>query len=219
LRKEAGVRRRFTAMLAGLAAFALLAAACQANEPGPEQSPQRAQKGGTFRAEMEGLVMNCNFDPTCEFVSYWNMTFTNVFLRPLMNYRHVAGQRGLEVLPDLAADLPEISEDGLTYTFTLKDGVMFGPPVSREVTSEDVAYAFKRTASQPQGNPYTKYYEGVIEGFEVQKKSPEEIEISGIETPDAKTLVIRLVSAAPDILFRLAMPETTVGSPSPPVPT
>jgi peptide/nickel transport system substrate-binding protein len=202
------VRRRFTAMLAGLAAFALLAAACQADEPGPEQSPQRAQKGGTFRAEMEGLVMNCNFDPTCEFVSYWNMTFTNVFLRPLMNYRHVAGQRGLEVLPDLAADLPEISEDGLTYTFTLKDGVMFGPPVSREVTSEDVAYAFKRTASQPQGNPYTKYYEGVIEGFEVQKKSPEEIEISGIETPDAKTLVIRLVSAAPDILFRLAMPAT-----------
>jgi peptide/nickel transport system substrate-binding protein len=190
--------------------LALVAAACAPDEEEEAAEPRQeeAQRGGTFRAEMESFVMECNFDPSCEFVSYWLMVYTNSFLRPLMNYRHVEGEEGLEIFPDLAADMPEISEDGLTYTFTLKDGVMFGPPLDREVTSQDVAYAFRRLASAPQENPYTYYYEGVVDGFELQDASPEDIEIAGIETPDDKTFVLTLTRPTPDILFRLAMPAT-----------
>ena len=47
-----------------------------------------------------------------------------------------------------AAEMPEVSEDGTTYTYTLRDGVNFGPPLSRPVTSADVAYAFKRIGTE-----------------------------------------------------------------------
>ena len=200
--------RRSRGILAVAAAVALVAAACGGEEQPRQEGQDGDLSGGALRIQMESFVFECNFDPTCEFVSYALMMQTNSFLRPLMNYRHVADDPGLEILPDLAADMPEISEDGLTYTFTLKDGVMFGPPVNREITSQDVAYAFQRMASQQQGNPYTYYYEGVVEGFELQKSPAEDIEISGIETPDDKTISITLANAVPDILFRLAMPAT-----------
>jgi peptide/nickel transport system substrate-binding protein len=37
-----------------------------------------------------------------------------------------------------------ISDDGTEYTFTLKEGVMFHPPVDREMVAEDVVYSFER---------------------------------------------------------------------------
>ena len=40
---------------------------------------------------------------------------------------------------------PEISEDGKTITFTIRDGVRFSPPVDREVTAADVKYAIERS--------------------------------------------------------------------------
>ncbi|PSQ10669.1 hypothetical protein BRC93_08500 [Halobacteriales archaeon QS_5_70_15] len=38
----------------------------------------------------------------------------------------------------------EISDDGLEYTFALKEGVTFHPPVDREMVAEDVVYSFER---------------------------------------------------------------------------
>lgn len=43
--------------------------------------------------------------------------------------------------PVLAAALPEVSEDGLTYTFTLQGGVLFQD--GEEFTSEDVKYTYE----------------------------------------------------------------------------
>jgi len=43
----------------------------------------------------------------------------------------------------LASDW-SISDDGTEYTFTLKEGVMFHPPVDREMVAEDVVYSFER---------------------------------------------------------------------------
>ncbi len=43
--------------------------------------------------------------------------------------------------PVLATELPEVSDDGLTYTFTLEEGVMFHD--GEEFTSEDVKYTYE----------------------------------------------------------------------------
>ena len=50
------------------------------------------------------------------------------------------------LVPDLAAAAPTISADGLTYTFTLRDGVRFedGSPV----TSKDVRHGIERLFAQ-----------------------------------------------------------------------
>ena len=49
--------------------------------------------------------------------------------------------------PDLAADLPAVSDDGLTYTFTLKPGIHYAPPLQDvEVTAQDFIRALEREA-------------------------------------------------------------------------
>ena len=68
-------------------------------------------------------------------------------------------------VPDIATEVPEASADGLTYTFTLKDGITFGPPVNREVTSQDIKYSFERIGTPSVAAQYAFYY-NVIEGME-----------------------------------------------------
>ena len=61
-------------------------------------------------------------------------------------------KRPYELIPNLAESLPTVSEDGLTYTFTIKKGVKFhDSPVfpsgkGRELKSDDVLYSLKRLA-------------------------------------------------------------------------
>ena len=130
---------------------------------------------------------------------------SNLLMRPLMNYRHVAGDAGNEVIPDLAARMPEISQDGLTYEFTLRRGVRFGPPLDREVTSRDVAYALERVATPSLGARYGFYFMSAIEGMS-DYASGQASSISGIETPDDDTIVFHLLQPTGDFLKRLAMP-------------
>jgi ABC-type transport system substrate-binding protein len=91
---------------------------------------------------------------------------------------------GTKLIPDLAADLPEVSPDGLTYTFHLKDGARFGPPVSREIVARDIAYAFERIGTPSLVAQYGFYY-GVIEGM-AEFQAGEAEAISGIETPTTR---------------------------------
>ena len=107
----------------------------------PEQTS--AQPGGIYRIGVEeGFNFTNAFDPTGEYNLDAIGLYSNLLVRTLLGYRHVEGAEGSELVPDLAAALPEVSSDGLTWTFTLRDGVTFGPPLSREITSADVAYAF-----------------------------------------------------------------------------
>ena len=48
-----------------------------------------------------------------------------------------------EVVPG-QADLPEVSEDGLTWTFTMKDGLKWSD--GSDLTAKDFEYSFKRLA-------------------------------------------------------------------------
>jgi peptide/nickel transport system substrate-binding protein len=127
-------------------------------------------------------------------------------LRSLMSYRLTAGDAGIEPIPDLAADVPEVSADGLTYTFTLKDGVMFSPPVNRAVTSKDVAYAIQRIATPSVGAQYANYYQAIKGLPEFTAGTAKTI--SGIQTPDDKTIVFTLSQPLGDFLFRMALPAT-----------
>ncbi len=177
---------------------------------GEDDRRSEAQPGGTLRIETDAFDWTANFDPTGEYLPMYFGIYNNLLGRTLMGYRHVPGAAGNEVIPDLAVSEPEISEDGTTYTFRLRDGVMFGPPVEREVTSEDVLYAFKRIGTEPLFAQYGFYYEGLIEGLREFKEAgglrEEGNEISGIETPDEQTIVFHLTRPAGDFVHMLAMP-------------
>ena len=107
-------------------------------------------------------------------------------------------------VPAQAEDV-QISEDGLTYTFTLRDGIKWsnGDPV----TSQDFRYAWLRALDPDTGSQYAYILSTFIEGgdeFNTGKGSAEDV---AIEAPDDKTLEVKLVSPAPYWLGLTAFPS------------
>src|SRR5262245_27458509 len=95
--------------------------------------------------------------------------------------------------PDLAESY-SISDDGQTYTFKLRDGLKFHN--GRAVTAADVKYSIERAVNPATQSPGGGYF-SVIKGYdEMVGGAPD---LSGITTPDDKTVVIQLVR--PDATF------------------
>jgi ABC-type transport system substrate-binding protein len=201
-------KKRQRLRLVGLAlVVALLAAACGGGEEGGGEAPQAAPKqGGVLRTSLTDFGWVNGFDPTGEYLAFaW--TIYGALSRSLLGTKHIANAPGNELFPDLAADMPEISSDGLTYTFKLKPGIKFGPPVNRDITSKDVAYAFQRINTAPLVAQYGFYYFGVVKGMDGKAKSADQ-KISGIETPDDQTIIFHLEKPTGDFLYRVFMPAT-----------
>jgi peptide/nickel transport system substrate-binding protein len=75
--------------------------------------------------------------------------FRCCFVRTLLSSTGRPTEEGGTVLrPDLAAELPEVSPDGLSWTFRLKQGLRYEPPLEGvEITAPDVLRAIQRTAA------------------------------------------------------------------------
>ena len=121
-----------------------------------------------------------------------------------------------EVVPDLATDTGQPNEDATQWTFTLKDGVKFGPALGGEdvpgvtgedITSADIKYTIESLFNPSVGAQYPFYY-NIIEGA-AEVEAGEADEITGIETPDDKTIVFNLTEPAGDWPLRMAMPATS----------
>jgi peptide/nickel transport system substrate-binding protein len=95
-----------------------------------------------------------------------------------------------DIEPDLAATGPQISADGCRVTVTLKRGVRFSPPVSRDVTSADVKYAVERGFFGSVNNGYAGAYFGSLRGAKVGAEPG--TGLPGITTPDDHTIVFDL---------------------------
>lgn len=74
---------------------------------------------------------------------------------------------GAELRPDLASDLPSVSDDGLIWTFDLKDGIRYAPPFQHtEIVAGDFVRALRRAANPIASSAGTySFYYGVIAGF------------------------------------------------------
>lgn len=169
---------------------------------------EQSARGGTYRVGWESSFgFNDNFDPTGEYLANAFAINTNLLLRGLIGYNHVEGAAGAVVVPDLATSVPKPTNGGKRYTFKLKTGIKFGPPVNREITSKDVKYAVERMARPKNGAQYAFYYSSVIKGWDAYSKGKTK-SMSGIKTPNAKTIVFDLTAPTGDFLLRLGMPAT-----------
>jgi len=128
--------------------------------------------------------------------------------RALFGYNFKEGAKGgNDPKPDLAKDAGTVSADGKTWTFTLKDGVKFAPPVSREVTSKDLVTAFTRAANPTlNATGYPSYYRDIV-GFE-DVEAGKATTVSGVQAPSDKTLVIQLKRPVSELRYRLSMAAT-----------
>ena len=94
--------------------------------------------------------------------------------------------------PDLATGMPKTSGDGRTVTIKIRPDIRYSPPLrDRTVTSADVKYAIERTFLPSVRNLYAKTYFGAITGSDAFRAG-QAAEISGIQTPDDTTLILRL---------------------------
>ena len=204
-------KRRQSLRLVGLAlALALVAAACGGgDDDGGGGGNQQAapERGGVLRTGISDFGFTNGFDPTGEYVAV-AIDLLGAMGRTLMATKHIADAPGNEIFPDLASAPPEISSDGLKYTFKLKSGVKWAPPLNRDVTSKDVAYAFQRINTAPLVAQYGFYYFGTIKGMDGKAKSPDQ-KIEGIETPDDSTITFNLERPTGDFLQRLVLPATS----------
>jgi peptide/nickel transport system substrate-binding protein len=95
-----------------------------------------------------------------------------------------------------------VSADGKTITYKIRDGVMFSPPVNREVTAADVKYAIDRSVLPGVPNGYVQtYLAGVVGMAKAVKEAQDDPtggapDISGITTPDDHTLQIKLTNTS-----------------------
>jgi peptide/nickel transport system substrate-binding protein len=106
-------------------------------------------------------------------------------------------------VPDIASGY-QLSADQRTYTFTLRPGVRYGPPVNREVIAQDFITAIQRLYDK-QTSSYWQQYADLIAGtaaFGAGKAS----RISGLSAPDVRTLKVTLDQPAEDLLSILALP-------------
>lgn len=231
-------------------ALVLAAAACSgdkksAGDQSQQQPDQRQQqpvkrefeRGGTLRAALADIDLFVRpvelprsfdyfLDPQrlTDPVS-WEL-FRCCLLRTLLSYNgRTTSEAGTEVRPDLAAEMPKVSPDGLTWTFRLKEGIRYAPPLAAtEVTAPDFIRALERTLRPspssvakrigPQLGGYSSYYLGLVAGAQ-EFADGETDTISGLEAPDDHTFVVHLTHPAGDLGYRFSVAAT---APIPPRP-
>ncbi len=190
--------------------LSLVAAACSSGGDGGDGGGGGAtagdvKKGGTFRSEFTSFEFTGGLDPTGEYLSFSFALHSNLMHRNLINYKHIAGAAGNELVPDLAEEMPQISEDGLTYTFDIKKGIKWAPPVDREIVCDDFAYEFGRIDVASVVAQYGSYYDGTIVGMDEPTDGPLKVP-SGVKCLNDKKIEFTLTKPTGDFLYRLAMP-------------
>jgi peptide/nickel transport system substrate-binding protein len=142
------------------------------------------KKGGTL------TVMNLSdvdsLDPGYAYYQFDYSAYTMPGHRSLYGW----GPSDLAPRPDLATGDPVFSSDFKTATIKIRRGVKFSPPVNREVNTKDIKYALERGEIASVGNAYFQPYLGTLVGADAFKNKKAS-EITGIQTPDHQTLVLK----------------------------
>jgi peptide/nickel transport system substrate-binding protein len=179
------------AIVAAVAALAAVAMTTAASAKPEKAAAKKAAAGGTYRLEWGGSFnFTDGFDPTGEYLGDAFGIYSNLLVRTLVGYNHVKGAPGNVLVPDLATDLGKISNGGKTYTFKIKQGVKFGPPLNRQITSADFKFAMDRIKDPKLAAGYAFYYN----------------EVKSVATPDASTVVYNLTKPLGDFRYRIGMP-------------
>ena len=82
----------------------------------------------------------------------------------------------------------EVSEDGLTWTFHLREGLKWSD--GTDLDANDFVYTFKRVADPATAAPYSATVVGMVAGYEeAMNGNPDALQVSA---PDANTFVVTL---------------------------
>jgi peptide/nickel transport system substrate-binding protein len=173
---------------------------------------QAKHKGGTLHlvAKSAGGTLDPMVNYTLQYWQLYQATYDG-----LLAFTKRAGQASFTVVPDLAQAMPQVTDGGKTYTFTLRKGITFSN--GKPLTTDDVVASFERifTVSSPTAGTF---YNGIV-GADACLKKPAGCDLSqGVVGDKAKgTVAIHLVEPDPELPYKLAVPHASIlpqGSPA-----
>ena len=184
------ISRRSFLKVAGVGAAALGLAACGGSKSGSTAtsgSASSAAGSSTGSVNTAGFTVQYGsnpetLDPALNSAIDGANTIITIF-EPLLlineNNEVVGGQ----------AESWETSEDGLTWTFTMRDGLKWSD--GTDLTAKDFEYTFKRMADPDTAAPYAETCLGMIDGFDAAQAGDTDA-LNVKASDDGKTLTIVL---------------------------
>ena len=166
-------------------ALPLLALSCLGAMP--ISAAEDARQGGSMVVTYKDDVST--LDPAIGY-DWQNWSMIKALFNGLMDYKPGT----TELVPDLAASY-EISDDGLTYVFRLRQGVRFHN--GRELTADDVKWSIERAVRPETQSPGQGFF-SMIAGFD-EVAGGEAAELAGIEVVDPYT--VKFTLSRPDATF------------------
>lgn len=88
------------------------------------------------------------------------------------------------------AESYEVSEDGLTWTFHLRDGLKWSD--GSDLTANDFVYSWKRVCNPEVAAPYAETVLGMVKGYD--EAIDGNLDALGVSAPDDSTLVVELAN-------------------------
>lgn len=141
-------RKKLLILLGMVMALLLVVAACGGNnepsssDPADETEEPAGEDDGEAAGEPQdggSIVLGTSGEPVTFNENYYQDSASADVIK-LIHASLLETNEDLELIPLVAKDLPEISEDGLTYTYTLNEGVLFHD--GEELTAEDVKFTY-----------------------------------------------------------------------------
>lgn len=157
-----------------------------------------AAKGGEGKVALAAGSID-HLEPTLwYFQTTWQIAYATC--TTLVRYPDKPGQAGAQIEAGLA-DLPEVSADGTTYTFTLRDGVKFkgGAPI----TGADIKYTFERMLNPALASPGGGFFTNIEGASDYMAGTAKAV--SGI-TAEGNKVTFKLTDPPASFLARLTMP-------------
>jgi peptide/nickel transport system substrate-binding protein len=211
MRRLPGRWRRNVVICLGLA---LTLSACASNSSGGSATTTTL-KPGTVSGTLTGAMASGAIDTLDPNRWYFAVTWglANAMCTTLIRYADVSGTAGTKLVPG-TADLPVISSNGLTYTYTLRPGARFSN--GQPITPADIKYTWLRLMA-PAIDTGTGYYFTNVIGANAYLAGTSKT-VAGITTT-ATSITFHL--SAPDgaFLYKTALPTTCpvpVGTPMTP---
>ncbi|WP_442322167.1 ABC transporter substrate-binding protein [Cernens ardua] len=164
-----------------------------------------AHYGGTLNLQAQASAGT--IDPMVNYeAEYWQL-YASVY-DGLVAFNKAGGKAGDKIVPDLATSLPQVSDNGKTYTFTLRKGIEFSN--GQPVTLKDVVASFQRIFKVLSPTSGT-FYNNIV-GASQCLSTPASCTLKGgITTDSAKnTVTFHLVHSDPDFLYKLAAPHASI---------
>ncbi|MGB7367091.1 peptide ABC transporter substrate-binding protein [Carnobacterium jeotgali] len=193
-------KNKLISLLGLTATSALVLAACGSGNDGEKASSENKASGS-------GEEQVLNLIESAELPNMDSAKSTDVVSGTVLNnvneglYRQNP-ENELEL--GMAAEEPEVSEDGLTYTFKIKEDAVWsnGEPV----TANDFVYAWARLATPATASEYSYMIDGVVKNASAILTGDMEPSEIGAKAIDDKTLEVQLEKAVPYFKDLLTLP-------------